>query len=291
MPLRIGNYGSWSGDRRDPKKRPGYGHHPPACTCWACREGKKKAEARDIADAADSAIRRSAWKPAPAPARAPVRQYRRKPQVGFLPILLSLAALGIMVAGITAFASQSSTDAPDATPTFPYPVEIELWVITYTNLDRELVGLPPLEYDERLSAAARAHSENMATQGKLAHRLDGTTPTSRGLAAGYQCSARLPNGYHMSGVAENILQFPVEHRKTRWPWSEEPNWNPFSYDVQPKEIARGMVSSWMASDGHRANIMDPDHRSIGVGVASVQSMDGSRSHEERFYATQNFSAC
>ena len=38
MPLKIGNYGDWEGDRSG--KRPGGGYHPPACTCYICNEGR-----------------------------------------------------------------------------------------------------------------------------------------------------------------------------------------------------------------------------------------------------------
>ena len=39
MPLRIGNYGQWEGDRRG--NRPG-NYHPPACTCFSCNEGRRR---------------------------------------------------------------------------------------------------------------------------------------------------------------------------------------------------------------------------------------------------------
>ena len=44
MPLKIGNYGNWKGDR--PGQRPGGGYHPPACTCYTCNEGRTRRAAR-----------------------------------------------------------------------------------------------------------------------------------------------------------------------------------------------------------------------------------------------------
>ena len=38
MPLKIQNYGDWEGDKRG-------GHHPPACTCYACNEERQRMEA------------------------------------------------------------------------------------------------------------------------------------------------------------------------------------------------------------------------------------------------------
>ena len=41
MPLKIQNYGDWEGDKRG-------GHHPPACTCYACKEEEE--EERRVAE-------------------------------------------------------------------------------------------------------------------------------------------------------------------------------------------------------------------------------------------------
>ncbi len=90
MPSRIGNYGNFPGDRRDPENRPGYGNHPPACTCYRCVEERRKVEARRIAEAADQALRygpREASKPAEKPSRTtrppkppkPKKERRQKP--------------------------------------------------------------------------------------------------------------------------------------------------------------------------------------------------------------------
>ena len=53
MPLKVQNYGEWLGDK------PG-GHHPPACTCVDCNEGRKQQEAA-IGDqrAKDAAVRQA----------------------------------------------------------------------------------------------------------------------------------------------------------------------------------------------------------------------------------------
>ena len=54
-----------------------------------------------------------------------------------------------------------------------YPEEIEYWIVHYTNEERALALLPPLEHDPELSAMAIAHSKNMAEQDNLSHVLDG----------------------------------------------------------------------------------------------------------------------
>ena len=51
MPLKIGNYGNWEGDR--PGNRPGSGYHPPACTCYSCNENRANRDVRNGVDTAE----------------------------------------------------------------------------------------------------------------------------------------------------------------------------------------------------------------------------------------------
>jgi uncharacterized protein YkwD len=91
----------------------------------------------------------------------------------------------------------------------------------------------PLAAAAPLEAAARAHARDMATREYFAHKAqDGSEPRDRVRAAGY--AARL------SG--ENIAFGP--------------------------ESAEEVVSGWLASPGHCANIMDARFRHTGIGVAS-----------------------
>ena len=55
MPLRIGNYGKWDGDK--PSDRAGQGYHPPACTCYHCVEGRRRAEEKAVALLLDAELR------------------------------------------------------------------------------------------------------------------------------------------------------------------------------------------------------------------------------------------
>ena len=65
-------------------------------------------------------------------------------------------------------------------------------------------------------------------------------------------------------------------------------WHPPSIDAN--ELARGLVTGWMDSPGHRVNLMDEATRRIGVGVAIEESIVH-RYTLETVFATQNFSAC
>lgn len=103
-------------------------------------------------------------------------------------------------------------------------------VIIVVNQTRGEHGLEGLVLDQRLRAAARAHSQDMATRRYLAHLSpEGITPHARMLGAGYARPA-----------AENVAL-------------HEPN-------------ALLVVRAWMNSPGHRVNILHPRFRAIGVGV-------------------------
>src|SRR5262249_49423581 len=78
--------------------------------------------------------------------------------------------------------------------------------------------------------AAQEHAGNMAKQEKLSHTLDGKGAVERMTAAGYK-------GKRM---AENI-----------------------AYTTSGVEAA---MTWWMNSPPHRANILSPEHRDVGVGV-------------------------
>jgi uncharacterized protein YkwD len=92
----------------------------------------------------------------------------------------------------------------------------------------------------RLEQAAQAHTESMAFGDYCEHvGPGGDTPLSRMRAAGYIYSSRI--GYE---VGENIGWGTL--------WNATP---------------RAIVAAWMASPGHRANILDPRFRDTAVGVS------------------------
>ena len=75
MPLRIGNYGEWEGDRRS--GRPGTGYHPPACTCFACNEGRDKQRA-GVPPTTNRAPARQPTPPKPSARVSPREKNRRQ---------------------------------------------------------------------------------------------------------------------------------------------------------------------------------------------------------------------
>jgi uncharacterized protein YkwD len=106
-------------------------------------------------------------------------------------------------------------------------------LLDLTNLERKKKDLPPLKPSPLLLKVARAHSANMAKQGKMAHILDGKKPNERVLEAGYD--------YNYTG--ENIAEF--------------------DRDYSLKEL----MKDWMDSQHHRENILNKKFTEIGVGIA------------------------
>ncbi len=108
---------------------------------------------------------------------------------------------------------------------------LENRVAALTNAERTAAGCGELRMDEHLRTAARGHSADMALHDYFSHTgRDGSSPSDRARAAGYD-----------GGVGENIAM---------------------GYRT-PEDV----VSGWMNSDGHRANILNCSYAAIGVGLA------------------------
>jgi uncharacterized protein YkwD len=116
--------------------------------------------------------------------------------------------------------------APPAPPADPAVTE----VVRLVNVARSDAGCSPLRVDSRLAAAARLHSEDMAARSYFDHTsLDGRSPWDRMRAQGYT-----------NGSGENIAA---------------------GYST-PAAVMTG----WMNSSGHRANILNCSSKAIGVGI-------------------------
>lgn len=110
------------------------------------------------------------------------------------------------------------------------------------NAQRRQYGLVPLVEDPRLDSSAQAHSDDMIQHGYFEHvSPTGSTPVSRMTSAGYLSGN---DGYE---VGENIA------------------WGTLNL-ATPASI----VTAWMNSPDHRANILRAAFRQEGLGVdASV----------------------
>jgi len=107
-------------------------------------------------------------------------------------------------------------------------------VLDLTNAERSKVGLPPLSMNAQLNEAAQIYSEVLATSGCFEHDC-GQVPdfSVRISLAGY-------TGW--VALAENI--------------------------AAGYKTPEAVVAGWMASPGHRANILSDAYTDVGIGLVS-----------------------
>ena len=102
-------------------------------------------------------------------------------------------------------------------------------LLTAMNEVRLANGLQPLRADMRLERAARAHSSKMLRTGTFFHGA---------------FNARIRRmGVHARRVGENL-----------------------AWDQGSLSAARSIVAMWLASPPHRANLLRPGYRIVGVGA-------------------------
>lgn len=99
-----------------------------------------------------------------------------------------------------------------------------------TNAERQAVGVKVLTLDLKLLGVAQAHAEDMVKRGYFSHtNPDGLSPFDRMHAA----------GIFFSTAGENIAY-----------WYDTP---------------AAVMSAWMGSSGHKANILNGGYGKLGVG--------------------------
>lgn len=112
---------------------------------------------------------------------------------------------------------------------------LERRVFQLVNNERAWRGLAGLKWDDRLAAEARRHAGNMAAREFFSH----VDPVRGDLPDRLK-----QDGIRWSHCAENLLQ-----------------------ESGYEDAAREAVLSWMASPGHRKNILDKLVTHAGVGAA------------------------
>ncbi|WNM30460.1 sigma-70 family RNA polymerase sigma factor [Streptomyces sp. Li-HN-5-11] len=116
-------------------------------------------------------------------------------------------------------------------PAQPAPAGTVAQVVALVNRERSAAGCAPLTEDAELDSAARGQSDDMAARDFFDHtNPDGAGPGERITAAGYRWSA----------YGENI--------------------------AKGQQTPESVMTSWMNSPGHRANILNCAFKNIGVGV-------------------------
>ncbi|MBW4661024.1 MAG: CAP domain-containing protein [Drouetiella hepatica Uher 2000/2452] len=124
-------------------------------------------------------------------------------------------------------------------------------VVDLTNAQRAQAGLPALKLNAKLSAAAYAHSRDMALNDFFNHMGSDRSKAADRVSA---------QGYSYLNVGENIAA---------------------GY-ATPEAV----VAGWMNSPGHRANILYSKVKEIGVGFYFLANDSGQTPYQ--YYWTQDF---
>jgi len=119
-------------------------------------------------------------------------------------------------------------------------------VLELINKERAKAGLAPVAYNAALDNSAEKHARHMSLVGRMAHDGIGDgDPGERARAEGWR-----------RGWGENVAKG----------------------QSTPEQVVR----EWMASPGHRRNILDPSFRVMGVG--QVQASNGTNYWAQEFGA-------
>jgi uncharacterized protein YkwD len=150
--------------------------------------------------------------------------------------LLLLAAVAAGATPASAATVCASADGPTAQAS---TVALANSTLCLVNQERSSRGLKPLKANKRLAKAAAGHARDMNARGYFSHDTEGGgTFVDRIRKAGYMPTRVFPT------LGEDLA------------------WGSGTLGT-PREI----VASWMASPGHRANILDRKFREGGMGVA------------------------
>jgi uncharacterized protein YkwD len=176
------------------------------------------------------------------------------------------AARGLVPVFVFLLCLLLSPAAPAAEPEAAIDLQqLALRIHELVNAERARQHLAPLAWDEALRDIARKHSREMADKGYLAHvNRRGEDPTERGRHGGYDCRRKSGNLIR-EGLAENLFQnhrYRAIHTVTI---GAEKKIVPDAKTLE--ELAASTVAGWMASAGHRQNLLDPWHGAEGIGIA------------------------
>ncbi len=177
--------------------------------------------------------------------------------------------------------------------------KVAAYIIYYTNLERTGQGLSFLRYDPVLNKASEIHSRYMAKNKIMSHsESELRNPADRVRAVcetdieqcmkNFEQTITGPGSYHIC-CGENVITslttnsagisyfIRTDAQGTYKEWrNADIRWHDES------RLAKDMVSRWMKSPGHRANILNPEYNVMGAAVDYNPEAD-------YYYGTQVFS--
>jgi uncharacterized protein YkwD len=156
-----------------------------------------------------------------------------------------IATFVALVLALGAGSAQAPAATPAPTRSLSAVDSLEAQVLVQLNVVRRKHGLAPLRLSRPLTAAADAHSSAMGRFGFFAHDSRDGTEFWKRVRRFYG-----PGGYRTWSVGENLL------------------WSSGGLD------AAEAVRLWMASPGHRKNILTARWREIGLSAVGVKRAPG-----------------
>jgi uncharacterized protein YkwD len=154
-----------------------------------------------------------------------------------------VAVLFVIALSCIGVAGASAAGSPVRTLTAANQLESQ--VLGELNAVRRAHGLAPLRASRPLAAAAESHSRAMGTFGFFAH-------SSRDGSAFWK----------------RVQRFYAQGRYGNWAVGENLLWSTTGLD------AAGALKLWMASPGHRKNILTARWREVGLAAVTVPAAPG-----------------
>lgn len=163
-----------------------------------------------------------------------------------------------IIAAVLLPAMALGADGPQVSPAD----RLEGAVLDELNLVRLEYGRSQLKLNPRLTAAADSHTLEMVRSGYFGHES----------ADGSHFARRIKGFYRP--------------RRARRPWTVGENliWQ------TERLSARAAVAAWLASDGHRENLLRPDFREVGIAALRAEGAPGVYGNRRVVVLTVDFGA-
>jgi hypothetical protein len=129
-------------------------------------------------------------------------------------------------------------------------------VLSLINRDRAAHDLKPVELDDVAGVGALRHARDMAKHGFTAHwGTDGSVPEQRYTEAGGTDFVQENAACLFDGVERQL--------------DESPRFNP----AKLEELQKMFMDEVPPNDGHKKNILKPEHVRVGIGLAQPAGVD------------------
>ncbi len=183
-------------------------------------------------------------------------------------LIKAASALGIMCLMLPAFGALEHLPDEQAMPSEQREIleqdAAKQYMLKLINRDRASVGASPVVLDDVASKAGQVHSDEMAMNGYMSHwTMDGHKPDQRYNESGGKDSV-MENVYgSMEGSASDNSK-----EANKLPLHPAQVFHKYELD----KIESSFFNEKPPNDGHRVNIIDPNHTSVGIGLSFASAV-------------------